>query len=189
MEETYQDQTTATGDVLSYRLTEEQLYRALKSRGIFSTQGARAVIQTGLLAVLGAGFLISYLCYDDSAGLFLAIVCAAVIAMIWLVPWFGLRSRARAAVQQKEITVRMTAEAVSVGEGDGRWEIPLDPSSYFWQTDELWMLETSFGRMTVIPKDACEAPQRDGWEAVFRERLSAGPPKRKRRRGAGKTPS
>ncbi|MGI6261079.1 MAG: YcxB family protein [Acutalibacteraceae bacterium] len=166
---------------IHFRLTEEQIYRALRSRGVFRTQGARAVVQTVLLAVLGAGFLVSYFCYHDGSGLFLGIVSFAVIAMIWLVPWLGLRSRARGAVPEKEVCVALAPENLTIGEGGGMWEFPLDGSGYCWQTEELLLLETSFGRMTVIPKNAFSAEQQERWFPLIAQKTSPEKPKRRRK--------
>lgn len=169
-------------DEITFRLTEEDIYRALRSRGVFRTQGARAVVQTVLLAVLGAGFLVSYFAYHDGSGLFLAAVSFAVVAMIWLVPWFGLRSRARAAVPQKDVRIVLAEEGLAIGEGEGEWEFPLDGSGFCWQTEELLLLETSFGRMTVIPKRAFSAEQRERWFAAIAQKTTPEKPKPKKRR-------
>ena len=167
---------------ISFYLTEEQIYQALKSRGVFRTQGIRAIVQTALLLLLGAGFFISYFYYSDSSGLFLGIVSAAAIAMIWLVPWLGLRSRARKAVPGKATSVRLSPETLTVGEGNGQWEFPLDHTGFFWQTEELLLLETSFGRMTVIPKAAFSPQQAETWTAVLAQNCICEKPKYRKRK-------
>ena len=172
---------TPAEEKLRFCLTEEQLYRAMRSRGIFRTQGARAIVQTTLLAVLGVGFFISYFCYRDGSGLFLGIVSFAVIAMIWLVPWLGLRSRARRAAPKQEVCVALAPKHLTVGEGGGMWEFPLDGSGFCWQTEELLLLETSFGRMTVIPKSAFSAEQWERWFPLIAQKTSPEKPKRRRK--------
>lgn len=181
MEELDKNIAAPQPETICFRLTEEQLYRALRSRGIFRTQGVRAVVQTVLLAVLGAGFLISYFCYQDGSGLFLGIVSFAVIAMIWLVPWLGLRSRARSAVPGKEVRVALAPENLTIGEGGGQWEFPLDGSGFCWQTEELLLLETSFGRMTVIPKSAFSPEQQERWFPLIAQKTTPEKPKRRKR--------
>lgn len=166
---------------ISFRLMEEEIYQALRSRGIFRTQGVRAIVQTILLAVLATGFFISYFCYQDGSGLFLGIVSAAVIGMIWMVPWFGLRSRARKSTPQKEVCVHLCPDTLTIGEGEGQWEFPLDHTGFCWQTQTLLLLETSFGRMTVIPKSAFSAEQAEKWLPLIAEKTIDEKPKRKRR--------
>lgn len=170
---------------LTYRLGKDDILLCLKSGRVFRTGGARAWVQTGLLAVLGAGFFASWLLYEehDASNLVLAIVCVAVIVAVWLVPFFGMRARAKQAENEKEVTAVVTPEEISLGSGDSGWKIALDKTSCSWQAGGLLIVETPYGRMTALPLGGLPEEEKSFVLRCVEEGTAEGPPRRGRKHG------
>lgn len=180
----YEDELT--GIKITYHLTEEDLYACLKSSGVFRTTGGRAVGETVLLAVFGVIFLLSYFLAEvhNPSNLWFAGLCAAVIAAVWLVPFFSLRSRARQQANARPIQAEFFPDEIHVGKGEGAWTIPLDGSCYFERLEGLLTILTPEGRMAAFPLRSIEPAVLPEVEAILMAGTQPKPrrlPRRRRR--------
>ena len=170
---------------LCYRLTQEDILLCLKSGRVFVRSIAAQWVKTGALAVLGAGFAGSYLFYKehDASNLFLALVCAAALAAVWLAPYLQARGRAKELAQQKQVSAAITTDEIAIGSGETGWRIALDKTAFSWRAGGLLVLETAQGRLTAIP--LCAAQKEEDRAFLLRcvqEGTLAGPPVRPTRR-------
>lgn len=150
----YEDQYA--GIRLSYTLTREEAVACLKRAHIYKTTGRRAWLESGILAVAAALFFVSYALYQGGYNLVLGILSLALIAVIWLVPYFDMRKRADEVAGGKKIEVEIYPDEVVVGSGEGQWEISLDGTSNFEEFDDLMVLFTPKNAILAIPMRAME---------------------------------
>ena len=79
-----------------------------------------------------------------------------LIGVIWLVPRQGMKMRARALADGKNIHVSIYPDEVVIGEGAGAWEIPLDGTSEIEEFDNMLVLFAKGDRMLCIPLRSIE---------------------------------
>ena len=167
---------------IHFRLTETDYYNCMKSGRMFRHSGTRAWIETAVLTAIGAGYLFSYLFEKkQNSSLLLTIVCAAMIALIWILPEYSMHAAAKKQNSEKEWSTVVWPDRLQIGTGDGQWQILLDRTAYFWETDELFVAEDPEQRMTALPKCAMTAEVQEKVRAVLQNGAVAGVPKRRRR--------
>lgn len=167
---------------LSYHLSAEDYYTCLKSGKVFRHSGVRAWIETGILTAIGTGYLISYLFYEKAGmSLFLFLVCAVFIGVLWLLPEYSMRSTAKKQGVNKKFVAQVRSDRVIIGQGDGKWELPLDKTSYFWETEALFVLEDDRQNMTALPKAVMDPETEEAVRIALMRGMTHGAPKRHRR--------
>ena len=166
---------------VSYTLTEADYFNCLQSGRVFRTTGLRAVIETAILAVIGGGYLCSYLFIQHERGsLLMACVCAAVIAVIWIVPNAAMHARAREQATNRPFAATIEPEQIRVAQGEQKWTIPLNGTFHCWETPALFVLENADRQMTALPKSAFSAAQQTELRALLQAHTIAGCPRRRR---------
>ena len=144
------------GIKLSYQLTREEAMACLKKAHIYKTSGKRAGVETAILIAAAALFFVCYALYQDGYNLALGIFSLAVAGLVWLIPYFDLRRRAKEIAGGKKVEVEIYPDEVVVGSGEGQWNIPLDGTSSFAEFDDLMVLFTPKSAMLAIPMRAME---------------------------------
>mgnify|MGYP001375491346 CR=1 FL=1 len=151
----YEEQQT--GIKLSYQLRTEEVFSCLKRSGFCKTSGRRAVVETILLCAVGILFFVSFFFLSGGYNsLTLGILSFLLIGVIWLVPRQGMKMRARALADGKNIHVSIYPDEVVIGEGAGAWEIPLDGTSEIEEFDNMLVLFAKGDRMLCIPLRSIE---------------------------------
>ena len=145
----YEDQNT--GIKLSYILTQDEIFSCLKESGICKTTGRRAVVESIILGALFLLFGCSYFMGHDKNALVFAAISLLLIPIIWLVPYFGIKKRARELADGKEIEIEIYPDVIEIGNGEGYWEIPLDGTCECAQFSNLFVFYPSGNRMLVLP--------------------------------------
>ena len=120
-----------TGIKLSYVLTRQEIYEALRLSGVYKHTGKRLAAESVVLFVIFLAFLLSGLVQGRQGEnlLRLSVLCLLLIGILWLVPWYGLNARAKTLADGKKISLEIFPDIVQIGKGAGYWEIPLDGSA------------------------------------------------------------
>ncbi|MDD6489839.1 MAG: YcxB family protein [Clostridia bacterium] len=148
-----------TGIKLSYVLTQDEMYRCLYHSNTFKTKGARAVVQSIILAVAAVIFFIAYFMSDNQYGgynIFFGIVSLVMIAVIWVVPHLHMKSMAKLLADGKTIETEIYPTHIDIGRDDGAWSIELDGSSEIEEFDNIFMIYTQKGQNFAIPERVIE---------------------------------
>lgn len=149
----YEEQQT--GIKLSYILRQEEILECLKKSGFIKTTGTRAVAETVILAVLAVVFFVTYLLQQNTNALFFSIISLLLIAVIWIVPQQGMKHRAKELTDGKEIHMEIYPDTIVMGQGEGRWEIPLDGTSECEQDGSLFLIYSQ-DRTVILPLRSVE---------------------------------
>ena len=150
----YEEQQT--GIKLSYILRQEEILESLKQSGFCKTTGTRAVAEIVILAILTVVFIVTYILQKDTNSLVFGVISLLLIAIIWIVPQQGMKRRAKELVDGKEIHMEIYPDSIVMGEGEGRWEIPLDGTAECEQANNLLLI--SFESRTIILPLRCVEP-------------------------------
>lgn len=148
-----------TGIKLSYVLTQDEMYRCLYHSNSFKTKGARAVVQSIILALAAVIFFITYFIGDNQYGIynmFFGIVSLVMIAVIWVVPYLHIKSMAKLLADGKTIETEIYPTHIDIGRDDGAWSIELDGSSEIEEFDNIFMIYTQKGQNFAIPERVIE---------------------------------
>ncbi|MGN0470774.1 MAG: YcxB family protein [Acutalibacteraceae bacterium] len=148
-----------TGIKLSYVLTQDEMYRCLYHSNSFKTKGTRAVVQSIILAVAAVIFFITYFIGENQYGgynIFFGIVSLVMIAVIWVVPHFHMKSMAKLLADGKTIETEIYPTHIDIGRDDGAWSIELDGSSEIEEFDNIFMIYTQKGQNFAIPERVIE---------------------------------
>lgn len=148
-----------TGIKLSYVLTQDEMYRCLYHSNSFKTKGARAVVQSIILALAAVIFFIAYFIGDNKYNgynMFFGIVSLVMIAVIWVVPHLHIKSMAKLLADGKTIETEIYPTHIDIGRDDGAWSIELDGSSEIEEFDNIFMIYTQKGQNFAIPERVIE---------------------------------
>ena len=148
-----------TGIKLSYVLTQDEMYQCLYHSNSFKTKGARAVVQSIILALAAVIFFIAYFVGDNQYSgynLFFAIISLVMIAVIWIVPHLHMKSMAKMLADGKTIEVEIYPTHIDIGRDDGAWSIELDGTSEIEEFDNIFMIFTQKGQNFAIPQRVIE---------------------------------
>lgn len=132
-----------TGIKLSYVMTQKEMYRCLYNSDMYKTKGIRAVFSTVVFALASAGFLAAY--FNTSGqfkdyNLFFSIFCAVMIAVVWAVPYFHIKSMAKIAANGKKIEAEIYPDHIDIGSGSCAWSIDLDGNCELSEFDNIFMI-------------------------------------------------
>ena len=147
-----------TGIKLSYVMTEKEMYRCLYNSDIYKTKGSRAVLSTVVFALAAVAFIIAYIYTEGqfkTYNLFFGIFCVVMIAVVWLVPHFHIRSMAKIAANGKKIEAEIYPDHIDIGSGSGAWSIELDGNCYLSEFDNIFMISLK-DRNFAIPERVIE---------------------------------
>lgn len=143
-----------------FRLTEADYREAIAVMRHLRVGGVRVWIETAILSVIAAGYVVD-LCTGNvnwfSMGMLL--ICLVVIAGLWLIPYFSIRSMARDQVRAECFTAEIAEQEVTLKQGTEQWIVPLDETTIFRETDHLFLLETANHRSAVLLKSAFDGPE------------------------------
>ncbi len=142
-----------TGLKIRYTLTEEDLYDCLKAANPFKTTGVRAIVQSAILALFGVLFCITYFIESPpvTSSLVFSGLCFLMIGVIWLVPHFALKSRAKKLYTGQPVTAEIFPDEIQIGEGEGAWKIALDGTSSYLELENLLVVRTPENRLAAFP--------------------------------------
>lgn len=147
-----------TGIKLSYVMTEKEMYRCLYNSDIYKTKGSRAVFSTAVFVLAAVCFIIAYFYTEGqfkTYNLIFGIFCAVMIAVVWLVPHFHIRSMAKIAANGKKIEAEIYPDHIDIGSGSGAWSIELDGNCYLSEFDNIFMISQK-DRNFAIPERVIE---------------------------------
>ena len=147
-----------TGIKLSYVMTEKEMYRCLYNSDIYKTKGTRAVFSTVVFALAAVCFIFAYIYTEGQFkpyNLFFGIFCAVMIAVVWLVPYFHIKSMAKIAANGKKIDAEIYPDHIDIGSGSGAWSIELDGNCYLSEFDNIFMISLK-DRSFAIPERVIE---------------------------------
>ncbi len=148
-----------TGIKLSYILTPEEMYKCLYHSDIIRTKGKRAVIESILLGIAAVVFFVTFFTAGSqysNYNLFFGIVCLVMIAVIWTVPHFYLKSMAKTMADGRTIEAEIYPTHIDIGRDDGEWSIELDGSATIDEFDNIIMIFTNKDRAFAIPERVIE---------------------------------
>lgn len=148
-----------TGIKLSYSLSCDEMYKCLYHGNGFKTKGARAVMQSIILAIAAAVFFVTYFVTQsdyNSYNLMFGIICLVMTAIIWIVPHLHLKSMAKMMADGKIIEVEIYPTHIDIGRDDGAWSIELDGTSEIDEFDNIFMIYTAKGQSFAIPQRVIE---------------------------------
>lgn len=145
------------GIKLCYQLREREVLSCLKRSNYIKTTGKRAVGETVLLGAVGSWcFISSFFLHGGVNSLILGILSFLLIGVIWIVPQYAMRRRAKELAAAGNLLVFVYPDEVVVGEGKGEWHIPLDGTGELEEFDHLMVLFADEERMLCIPLRAVE---------------------------------
>ncbi len=148
-----------TGIRLSYVLTADEMYRCLYHSDLYKTKGTRAVAQSAVFGLAAIAFFLVYFMTNsqyNSYNLFFGIFCLVMIAVIWLVPHFHMKSIAGMMANGKTIEAEIYPTHIDIGRDDGAWSIELDGKSEIHEFDNIFMIYTPNGQNFAIPQRVIE---------------------------------
>ena len=142
-----------TGIRLNYSIREKEVLQCLLHTGPIRTTGRRAVVETAILVLLAVLFLVQYALYRKPEMLFFAGISLLVIAVIWIVPRFALRKRARELAQDSELHLQIYPDVVEVyGKGgEHLWDVPLDNTYICRRIGNLLFISKTDGKSLLLP--------------------------------------
>lgn len=148
-----------TGIKISYILTEEELYKCLYHSDLFKTKGTRAIIQSIVLAAASVIFFVIYFTTKSEYSvhnLFFGIICLVMIALLWLVPHFHIKSLAKMLADGKLIEAEIYPTHIDIGQGEGAWTIELDGKAKIEEFDNIFMIYADKDKSFAIPERVIE---------------------------------
>lgn len=137
----------------SYTLTQQEVYDGLRLSGIYKTTGKRAVVETVILAVFCLFFVVSFCLKQEAFSLVMAIISAAVLLALNLVPRMDMRKQAKKG--QLDVRIRLYPTKMVVETGDGTQTILLDGSSEIkavGREHRLLVVRIAGGGLLIIPE-------------------------------------
>lgn len=147
---------------LSYSLTQQEAYFCIKKAGIIKTSGKRAIVYTVLMVLAAAGFLTSYLIQRNINYLILSILCALVIAVVWIFPTLHLKKLAKINASGKVITADIYTDKIIIGGDEDKWTINLDNTNRFAQYENVLIFHTTEqGQFFIIPTRVIDEDKRE----------------------------
>lgn len=173
-----------TGIKLSYVLTRDEIFRCLYHSRLYKTKGARAVFETVVFALSAVAFFLAFFLSKNeysSYNLFFGILCLVMIAVVWLVPYFHLKSLSKIMANGKTIEVEIYPDHLDIGKDEGAWSIELDGNSEIAEFDNIFMLTTPKGQTFAIPERIIEPELYNEIKAILFS--GAKPTKQDRQRG------
>lgn len=136
----------------SYTLTEQEVYDGLRLSGLYKSAGKRGVVETVLLAVFLVFFVGTYAIQRDTFSLVMAIVSAAVLSALILVPRLDMKRQARKG--QLDIKLRVYPDKLYVETEKGSQRVLLDGSSKVkavGKKQQMVLVNIAEGGLLVIP--------------------------------------
>ena len=147
-----------TGIKISYALTEDEMYKCLYHSRLYKTKGKRAVLQTVIFALAGVIFLLTYFLTNSQYNvynLFFGILCFAMVAVIWLVPYWHMKNLAKIMADGKNIDAEIYPTHIDIGKNDGAWSVELDGKAEIAEFDGIIMIYDD-DRSFAIPERVIE---------------------------------
>lgn len=148
-----------TGIRLSYVLTQDEIYRCLYHSDMFKTKGARAILQSIILTLASIIFFVIYFTTQSQYSghnLFFGIFCLVMIALIWTVPHFHMKSMSGILADGKTIEAEIYPTHIDIGRDEGAWSIKLDGSAEIKEFDGIFMIYPDQNRSFAIPQRVIE---------------------------------
>lgn len=145
-----------TGIRFNYTLRHSEIYQCLKSTGYIKTTGTRAVLETVLLALAAGVFVWTWFAQQSADSLVFAVICLLLIAVVWIVPEWGLRRQARRLASGDEIAMEIYPDSVVITRGEEETEFPLDGESTFIAQYDTIIVLFYKGKMAILPLRSVE---------------------------------
>ena len=147
-----------TGIKISYALTENEMYKCLYHSRLYKTKGKRAVLQTVIFAAAGMIFLLTYFLTNSQYNvynLFFGILCFAMTAVIWLVPYMHMKNLAKIMADGKTVEAEIYPTHIDIGKDDGAWTVELDGKAEIAEFDGIIMIYDD-DRSFAVPERVIE---------------------------------
>lgn len=148
-----------TGIKIAYSLTPDEMYKCLYHSRLYKTKGSRAAVQTVIFALAAVIFFLTYFLTNsqyDSYHLFFGILCLVMIAVVWTVPYFHMKSLAKIMADGKTVEAEIYPTHIDIGRDDGAWSIELDGSAEIAEFDGIIMIYTNNDQSFAIPERVIE---------------------------------
>ena len=134
----------------------------------------KRMVYTVILAALGIYFFYCYFIAGQNIqmNIMLAVVCLAMLFVVWLVPLFAMRSRARAYDSIEEsFVMRFYESGFTVGEEQARYTYYYTDDIQAFEDEECIMLFIKKERIFPIPKENIQLQQQQKLQSLFAEKL------------------
>ena len=145
-----------TGIRFNYILRHSEIYQCLKSTGYSKTTGTRAILETVVLALAAGVFVWTWFAQQSADSLVFAVICLLLIAVVWIVPEWGLRRQARKLASGDEIAMEIYPDSVVITRGEEETEFPLDGESTFIAQYDTIIVLFHKGKMAILPLRSVE---------------------------------
>lgn len=146
-----------SGIRISYKLTKDEICQSIKRAGYYTISRGKTLIETAVLVVALAVFLGSYFVYGNTVNIIMSVVCAVVLAMLWLIPHIIMRREVRAQEgRERQTTVEFYPDEIEVSTGDKQWEIQLNATAQLEEYDDMFILYLPNTQIFPIPIRAIE---------------------------------
>lgn len=148
-----------TGIKLSYIMTPDEMYKCLEHSNMYKTKGTRAVFSSIVFAFGSISFMAAYFVSEGKFkgyNLFFAIFCLVMIALVWLVPHFHIKSAAKIAANGKKIEAEIYPDHIDIGSGAGAWSIELEGNCELEEFDGIFLIFAPENRNFAIPQRVIE---------------------------------
>lgn len=133
-----------------YRLTEEQIYTALKKSGMYKTSGKRVIVENLLLLACAGYFIYECIVSFSAFSLIMALVSLIFMAVITFVPAISMKRLAR---QQagKNVKMWISPKKILMEDDEKKWEIQLDGTIEYKIVEDIIVLVTENKGFVIIP--------------------------------------
>lgn len=146
-----------SGIRISYKLTEEEIYKSLKRVGFCSASKGKNIIKSAFLLSFFIIFLVLFCFSGNLLNLFTAIATLLVLFAVWFVPFFRIKNKSRIeGLRASEITVEIYPDEMEITSNGSSWEIQLDSSATLAEYEDMFILHLKNGNIFVIPVRAIE---------------------------------
>lgn len=157
-----------------YTMSEKEVYDASIFAGIFEIKNkTMKYVLTAACALAGVYNVVMCFLSPEYAKstLTLAVICAALIAFLWLMPVSEMKKRARNNAFSRPIPVQVSDEKILIDEGEKQWFIKYDDSFSYKENDEFMVIFSRNGRIVAFPKRDIGQDNLDKMKSLFETKV------------------
>lgn len=164
--ESYEEEDT--GIKIKYSITSDEIKSFVKRSEIYQknkkTQKKHTVIQSIFLILM----IILAIIFKSRYYVWLSVYAVVFLALIWLIPWIGVRKIVRKMFFNEEITAEIFTDKIEIQRGNQKREIILDGSCNYEEYDNMIIISSPCdGLNLVIPIRAIEPEFRAEVQAML----------------------
>lgn len=128
-----------------YTLTEEEYLACIKVSEIIKKAGTKEIVESVLLGlVMIYQFYVIFSGQANGLSYLVILLSIILIAMLWLLPPYAMKKRARELAQGKGLEVNVTETEIEVTEDGGIWAIALEnPPVVRKVNEDIYLVSTA----------------------------------------------